>query len=153
MHAFGYSGFVIGFDREKYSVCCISCHLLTKQDTTCINSDNGHMRKTGTETKRDRFFEQIRIANDRVLFVDYDGTIAPFHEERHRATPYRKIPEILKCIMDSCHTQLIIVSGRAASEVPQLLGIYPTPEIWGTHGIERRHRDGRYENVEIADAA
>lgn len=95
----------------------------------------------------------MKIASQRILIVDYDGTIAPFHSERHRATPYPKIPELLSWIMESCRTRLIVVSGRAAHEIPALLGIHPTPEIWGTHGIEKIHADGRYEEARVNDDA
>jgi trehalose-phosphatase len=101
----------------------------------------------------DCFFQQVKAASHRVLLIDYDGTIAPFHSDRHRATPYAEVPALLRSISLSCSTRLIIVSGRAAHEVPPLLGIYPAPEIWGTHGIEKIRADGRYEEVHINDDA
>jgi trehalose-phosphatase len=55
--------------------------------------------------------------------------------------------------MTSCATRLIIVSGRAALEVPPLLGLQPSPEIWGTHGIERIDASGCYEEVHINEEA
>jgi trehalose-phosphatase len=46
-----------------------------------------------------------------------------------------------------------MISGRAAREVPPLLGLNPIPEIWGTHGLERLHPCGLYEEGEVnADA-
>jgi trehalose 6-phosphate phosphatase len=112
------------------------------------------MSKTAIESQDSSwFFKQLSVARNRVLFVDYDGTIAPFAADRQRAFPYPKIPEILRCIMNSCCTRLIMVSGRAATEVPPLLGLHPVPEIWGTHGIERIHTDGRYEEVRVSDEA
>jgi trehalose-phosphatase len=99
------------------------------------------------------FFRQLSAAKDRVLFVDYDGTAAPFASDRNHAFPYPRVPEYLRCIQTSCNTRLIMVSGRAAHEVPPLLGLTPTPEIWGTHGIERIHSDGRYEELRVSDDA
>jgi trehalose 6-phosphate phosphatase len=99
------------------------------------------------------FFKQLSTAKDRILFVDYDGTVAPFARDRQRALPYAKIPECLHHIMTSCRTRLIMVSGRAANEVPRLLSIYPAPEIWGTDGIERIDSNGRYEEVCVSDDA
>jgi len=99
------------------------------------------------------FFDQVAAAGERVLLVDYDGTLAPFTADRRRAVPYPKIPEFLRCIMTSCSTRVIVVSGRAAREVPPLLGLSPAPEIWGTHGIERVHPDGCYEEAHVNDEA
>jgi trehalose-phosphatase len=110
--------------------------------------------KTATEPKDCAwFFKRLEVARSRILLVDYDGTVAPFHADRHRAKPYPKIPEFLRCIMTTCGTRVIVVSGRAAREVPPLLGLSPAPEIWGTHGIERIDSEGRYAEVDVSESA
>jgi trehalose-phosphatase len=55
--------------------------------------------------------------------------------------------------MNSCGTRVIVVSGRAADEVPPLLGLHPAPEVWGTHGIERINTVGGYQEVHVNDDA
>ena len=99
------------------------------------------------------FFNTVAAAKARVLLLDYDGTVAPFSADRRRAFPYPDIPKLLRQIMTSCSTRLIVISGRAAHEIPALLGLNPAPEIWGTHGVERMHADGRYEEIEATNAA
>ena len=98
------------------------------------------------------FFNDVSAAKARVLLLDYDGTVAPFSADRGQAFPYPAIPELLQQIMLSCGTRLIVVSGRSAREIPALLRLDPVPEIWGTHGVERMHPDGRYEEIEATDA-
>jgi trehalose-6-phosphatase len=63
------------------------------------------------------FLRGVSRAKNRVLLLDYDGTVAPFIPDRNRAFPYPRIPEFLRCIMTSCGTRLIVVSGRAADEM------------------------------------
>src|SRR4051812_39328869 len=99
------------------------------------------------------FFKKLAAAPHRILVADYDGTLAPFNSNRHRATPYSNVPEYLRWIMTSCGTRVIIVSGRAAHEIPPLLGLNPAPEVWGTHGIERINTSGRYEEVRVNENA
>jgi len=91
-----------------------------------------------------RFFEQLRRTTKRTLLLDYDGTLAPFTPDRTRAFPYREIPELVGKIMRS-GTRLVLVSGRAATELLFLSRIHPHPEIWGSHGAERLYPDGTYE--------
>ena len=91
------------------------------------------------------FFEQLTDAKRRVLLIDYDGTIAPFHVDRTKAVPYPAIPELLDSIISTCGTRVVLISGRSAREIPPLLGLRPYPEIWGSHGFERLFPDGRYE--------
>src|SRR5205809_1593737 len=90
------------------------------------------------------FFNRVRHAPRRVLLLDYDGTLAPFTPDRTRAFPYREIPELLSKIMRH-RTRVVLVSGRAATELVFLSGIHPHPEIWGSHGSERLLPDGSYE--------
>jgi trehalose 6-phosphate phosphatase len=99
------------------------------------------------------FFQKLSAAKRRILMLDYDGTVAPFSHDRRRAAPYPTVPELLSEIMETCGTRLIIVSGRSARDIPRLLRIHPPPEIWGSHGVERLYPDGRYEEMNVNDAA
>jgi trehalose 6-phosphate phosphatase len=90
----------------------------------------------------DAFYQRIASAPERVLMLDYDGTLAPFHERPECALPYPGIATLLHEIMEAGGTRLVVVSGRPASELPPLLGLGRPPEIWGTHGWERLLPDG-----------
>ena len=90
------------------------------------------------------FFDRLRHAPARALLLDYDGTLAPFTTDRTRAFPYREIPELVANVMRH-KTRVVLVSGRAATELLFLSGIHPHPEIWGSHGAERLYPDGSYE--------
>lgn len=99
------------------------------------------------------FFEQIRTAPARLLILDYDGTIAPFSTDRYLALPYPAVPKLLDRIVTQCKTRVVVISGRSARDLPALLGLEPHPEIWGVHGLERLHSDGRYEAAFIGERA
>jgi trehalose-phosphatase len=100
------------------------------------------------EIEPEAFFTRLREAPSRVLLLDYDGTLAPFRVERDQAVPY---PELLGPLIDlqrDGRTRVVVVSGRAVDNLRPLLGLNPTPELWGTHGWERQ-RPGR--PVELRD--
>jgi trehalose-phosphatase len=99
------------------------------------------------------FFDSLAAAKSRVLMVDYDGTVAPFCADRRRSFPYPAVSELLRQIMSTCETRLVVISGRSVATVAPLLGLNPPPETWGTYGIERLHADGRYEGPEVTDEA
>ena len=83
------------------------------------------------------FWQLLQTAPQRILLLDYDGTLAPFRQERDRAFPSPGVREILEKIQLSGKTRLIIVSGRSIKDVISLLGLEQLPEIWGGHGFER----------------
>jgi trehalose-phosphatase len=91
----------------------------------------------------DGFFERVAKAPARLLMLDYDGTLAPFHVEPERAVPYAEVGPVLEEIVLSGSTRVVIVSGRPADEVPALLALTERPEIWGSHGWERLLPDGK----------
>lgn len=107
------------------------------------------MNGTAIHTNECSMFYNLAVADESVLLLDYDGTIAPFSVDRDRAFPYSGIPPLLRRVMNKCRTRLVIVSDRRAHELIPLLRIDPLPEIWGTYGLQRIHADGRYEQANI----
>ena len=98
------------------------------------------------------FLERLPDNPHRLLMLDYDGTLAPFQEDRESAGLYPGVREHLKDILQGTNTRTVIISGRGAYNVRRLLGIDPNPEIWGSHGCERLYPDGHYE-LEVKNKA
>ena len=90
-----------------------------------------------------RFFADLGHAPARLLILDYDGTLAPFRVEREQAVPYPGVREALAELQAGGHTRLVLMSGRALESLAPLVGLHPPPEMWGSHGWERRMADGR----------
>jgi trehalose-phosphatase len=101
----------------------------------------------------EHFFREFPKAQQRLLMLDYDGTLAPFHVRREMAVPYAGIAEILGRIQQAGHTRLVLVSGRVAQEVLDLLPLPEPVEVWGSHGWERRLADGTHLEFEIPETA
>jgi len=101
------------------------------------------------------FLKQIPLVRERVLMLDYDGTLAPFQVRRERALPYPGVAAALKELLDGGGTRVVIVSGRRAEELVPLLGLERPPEIWGCHGWERLLSTGdiRKQPLSASDAA
>jgi trehalose 6-phosphate phosphatase len=107
--------------------------------------------KPETQLRIERFLNRVAQAQQSLLLLDYDGTLAPFREQRHQAFPYPGIAPLLEEIVCGGHTRVVIVSGRDTSETIPLLGVNPIPEVWGLHGLQRRKPDGRVETVQIEE--
>jgi len=81
--------------------------------------------------------------------LDYDGTLAPFRKERDQAVPYPEVINKLEELMLSGYARVVIISGREVREVVSLLGVQPTPELWGLYGLQHRKLDGGIEMTPI----
>ncbi|MCK4538567.1 MAG: trehalose-phosphatase [Candidatus Krumholzibacteria bacterium] len=90
------------------------------------------------------FLRSLRARKERVLLLDYDGTLAPFRVKRSMAFPYEGVRDRISTILRLERCRTVIISGRSIKDLPPLLGIHPLPEIWGCHGWERLYPDGTY---------
>jgi trehalose-phosphatase len=91
----------------------------------------------------EEWFAGLRGAASAALFLDYDGTLAPFHVRPEEAKPYPGVREAIDAIVAQGKTRVAVISGREIDEVKPLLGLSRPVEIWGAHGFERLGSDGR----------
>jgi len=89
----------------------------------------------------DDFWDRLNESDKRFLYLDYDGTLAPFQIDRMKALPLDGVADLLKEIYRSTDTMLAIISGRPVSEILELLGDIGVIII-GSHGFERRDPGG-----------
>ncbi len=98
---------------------------------------------------RVKFWERLRSAKRWLLLLDYDGTLAPFHMDRMKATPYEGVVERLEPILALPQGRVVVVSGRQIDDLKQLLKLRHPVEIWGSHGREHLLPDGQYRLVDL----
>jgi trehalose-phosphatase len=108
------------------------------------------MELLNTSFDLDQFFARLAESSYPLLMLDYDGTLAPFRPERDEAIPYSGVRERLARLVASVRTRTVLVSGRAVDDLVPLLGLPQLPEIWGSHGAERRLPDGSREAVDLS---
>ena len=107
------------------------------------------MLRPEAEFRIEQFLKTVAQAQQSLLLLDYDGTLAPFCRERDQAFPYPGSVHLLEEIVGSGRTRVVIISGRDTNETVPLLGVAPVPEVWGLHGLQRRKPDGKIETVRI----
>lgn len=86
----------------------------------------------------ERFFGRLRDARERLLLLDYDGTLAPFHPDPGRALPYPEVAARVGEIARQPRTRVVLVSGRALRDLAAPLAQIGGQEAWGAHGWQRR---------------
>jgi trehalose-phosphatase len=93
------------------------------------------------------FWDRVRTARKRCLVLDYDGTIAPFHEDRMAATPLLGVVPLIEALRDAPGTDVAIMTGRPLSELLALLGDLGIP-VSASQGTELRYPDGTVLRIE-----
>ena len=111
------------------------------------------MKILNSEINLESFYNNLKRSSKSVLFLDYDGTLAPFHENPKKAKPYPGVSNLINKIMEIPENRVVIISGRWTKDLKSLLILNKNPEIWGSHGIERLEADGNYEIEDMEENA
>lgn len=119
------------------------------------------MRVLGPGTDVDGFFRGMAHAPERVLFLDYDGTLAPFRMRPEHTMPYAGVASLLSAMAREPASRVVLVSGRPVAELRRAAAFVPHAEAWGLHGWQQSRSDGaridfdpgRTVHERLADAA
>jgi trehalose-phosphatase len=84
-----------------------------------------------------------------LLLLDYDGTLAPFQDDRMQALPWPGVAERLEQLSTLPSVHLALVTGRSARELASLVPLRQPIEIWGSHGREHLAANGAYSVAEL----
>ncbi len=82
--------------------------------------------------------------------LDYDGTLAPFARDRFRALPYPGVMPRLEELASLHKVRVVLVTGRPARELQELVKTSTPLEIWGSHGREQITAGGEYHLQALA---
>jgi trehalose 6-phosphate phosphatase len=111
------------------------------------------MKTLNPKVNLEGFFERLYRAAEKVLLLDYDGTLSPFHTDPSKAYPYPQVCDVLGRIQESGEVRVVIVTGRWIKDLLPLLKLTKPPEIWGLHGMERLRPNGSYELAAMEEKA
>lgn len=92
-------------------------------------------------------WRDVAVAPQRVLVLDFDGTLSPFVPDPAQAAPYPGVRERLEALLARRCCRLVVVTGRECEVLRGLLGLSRPVEVWGSHGGERLLPDGRRESL------
>jgi len=107
------------------------------------------MRNLTGKVQLPDFFERLKQARSKSLLLDFDGTLAPFRPDPGAVTLYPGVAGRLNALLERGRTRVVLVTGRFTESILPLLTLARRPEIWGSHGLERLHADGKYDVAPI----
>ena len=91
--------------------------------------------------------EQIHRSGHTLLFLDYDGTLAPIARSPKLATLPAVTKSVLRSLSQSSKMAVVVISGRSLLELRRLVGL-PRLTYVGNHGLEM-WREGRRAAVAV----
>jgi trehalose 6-phosphate synthase/phosphatase len=105
-------------------------------------------RKYLDQEKRKGIIEKFHESHQRLLLLDYDGTLVGFARHPKEATPDKRLLSLLQQLTSIPNTQIAIISGRDAKTLETWFSNIPAYLI-AEHGASIKRPDDSWE---IADA-
>jgi len=95
--------------------------------------------------------EQILKSGHTLLFLDYDGTLAPIAPSPEQAALPSSTRSVLQRLSRNSRVTVALVSGRPLANLRQLVGVRNLTYV-GNHGLETWHR-GRRTGVLVPESS
>lgn len=90
-------------------------------------------------------------AKKRILFLDYDGTLVPFHKSPEKAVPDAELKNLLKKITEDSSNKVVVISGRDKDFLQKNLGEFSVDFV-AEHGVwEKKQGEEWAQNTSIND--
>ncbi len=97
----------------------------------------GPMSAAHAAGRIERAIERLRHTSERVILLDYDGTLVPFHEHPELAAPDDELYEILHALHRKPRTRVHLISGRTRDVLEDWFGKLPIG-LHAEHGLWMR---------------
>jgi trehalose 6-phosphate synthase/phosphatase len=109
-----------------------------------------HYTKILSPDMRQRLLEQYRHSKQRLLFLDYDGTLVHFKTQPQEAVPDASILRILAGLAEDPLNEVVIISGRSKGFLEQCFPKLPI-SMAAEHGAWIKMRGGKWQSF-VPDA-
>jgi len=88
---------------------------------------------------REQLIRDFGKAQQRLVFLDYDGTLVPFAEHYQMAKPDKELLQILDLLADNPRTEVVLTSGRTRDTLQGWFDTLPIGMV-AEHGIWTREK-------------
>lgn len=81
-----------------------------------------HITRTLSRDREQDIADMFRASQRRLVLLDYDGVLAPFHADPAQAKPTKALSNLLRKLTDTDNTEVAVVSGRSREDLGDWLG-------------------------------
>ncbi len=103
-----------------------------------------------SHTVKDEIATKFGASKNKVLFLDYDGTMVPFEKLPENAKPTQRVFDILDALHQQPNTKVIIITGRDRDTIQEWFG-HKEYTLITEHGAWLKERNKDWELMERVD--
>ena len=88
-----------------------------------------------SEDITENFITTYNNTSDRIIFLDYDGTLTGFHVDPQKASPDEELYGILRALTGDKKNHIVIISGRDKETLSKWFADFPNITFIAEHGV------------------
>ncbi len=134
------------YNVEKWASDFLNTLNITKE------KEKKYLAKKLTSTAKNRLIKDFCQSENRILFLDYDGTLTGFKDNPKHAKPDKELYELLDKLVENPKNRVVLISGRDKDTFEAWFGEKPYTLIV-EHGVWIREVNGEWEMTEPLDAS
>ncbi len=101
-------------------------------------------------TAQKKLVDSFQGSNNKLLFLDYDGTLTAFTSDPKEAVPDEELHEILDSLSKKKNTEVVVISGRDRNTLESWLGRHKV-EFVAEHGVWLKSKDEPWKTSDNLD--
>lgn len=99
------------------------------------------------DEKEKELIEDYRKSSQRLIFLDYDGTLVSFFDRPEDAKPTHEILDILKKLASDEKNEVVLISGRGRKNIAKWFDIDININLVAGHGAWMKEKGGDWEKT------
>jgi len=104
------------------------------------------------DSVKERLLSSYREAVERIIFLDYDGTLVDFHSNPGDSRPDKEVKGILKKLTSDPKNKVVIISGRGRVTLREWMRDYKI-DIIAEHGVWYKKPDEEWQQLREMDVS
>ena len=94
---------------------------------------------------------KYKTSSNRVIFLDYDGTLTGFHKDPQKAIPNKELYDILESLVSDTKNKIVIISGRDKETLGEWFKDFNQITFIAEHGVWVKPPNGTWGMLEPID--
>ena len=126
-----------------------------------INKWSSNFMKALHDSSKKEFSSQVKLidstiidkiskaysrSKNRILFLDYDGTLVDFNENPNKATPPKELLNLIKTLTKQENNHVVIISGRPYEFLEKYFS-HINVTLVAEHGLHMKYRQNKWDDL------
>ncbi len=134
---------------KRYNVEKWANDFMEALESTKSATEKYTLKKVNTVIKKE-IVTKFNSASNKILFLDYDGTMVPFEKLPENAKPTQRVFDILDALHQKPNTKIIIITGRDRDTIQEWFG-HKDYTLITEHGAWLKEKNKDWELMERVD--